>query len=312
LTARSDLVVDVLEAATRHGMFALRQPYVSPEVAGRCFREAGRFFARSLNEKKRLVGSSLTSIGFSTREEGSYRSGNARGGYLNEMIDVGPPAKEPPYFDAGAFPADMSEFVAAARRYYLAANKLERIVATLFSLALERLTGRALGSDYLTNMIAPHRALLRKNHYPAVASRAVADPAGAANERNGAHVDWTPFTLLMPDGPGLASFCADRWTYVPFGPFLMLVLVGEQLARLSNGAFRGALHRVPAANGQLAERISLAYFVSEHVVPGEEMLWVPLAGPGQAAQFEPMTVREFLVGKFGALKSTESSAETES
>ncbi|GAB4832066.1 hypothetical protein Ancab_006086 [Ancistrocladus abbreviatus] len=75
-----------------------------------------------------------------------------------------------------------------------------------------------------------------------------------------AHSDASSLTILLQDEQvqGLQVLKDDQWFRVPIIPDALFVNVGDQMEILSNGIFKGAVHRV-AANSE-KERISLAMF----------------------------------------------------
>ncbi|KNA13524.1 hypothetical protein SOVF_116150 [Spinacia oleracea] len=77
-----------------------------------------------------------------------------------------------------------------------------------------------------------------------------------------AHSDASAITILLQDKQveGLQILKDDKWFKVPILPSALFVNVGDQIEIMSNGIFKGAVHRV-VANSQ-RERLSIAMFCS--------------------------------------------------
>jgi isopenicillin N synthase-like dioxygenase len=76
----------------------------------------------------------------------------------------------------------------------------------------------------------------------------------------GAHTDYECFTLLHQRAEGLQVHHPELgWFTMPVIEGTLVLLVGDMLEALSNGAFKSPLHRVINSN---RERYSLPYFVA--------------------------------------------------
>lgn len=82
--------------------------------------------------------------------------------------------------------------------------------------------------------------------------------------RAGAHTDYGSMTILVTDAvPGLEVHRDGGWEPVEPVPGLLVVNVGDLLARWTNDRWRSTLHRVvpvEGADGDLRGRQSIAYF----------------------------------------------------
>jgi len=102
--------------------------------------------------------------------------------------------------------------------------------------------------------------VMRAIHYPPTTS-----PGGPGQMRAGAHTDYGTMTVLQTDDvPGLEVHRDGRWEPVEPIPDLLVVNVGDLLARWTNDRWRSTLHRVvpvPDADGPgLLGRQSIAWF----------------------------------------------------
>jgi isopenicillin N synthase-like dioxygenase len=263
-----------------------------------CFGEARNFFQQPLVKKQLFSCAAPTSIGYSLRQRGAYRNTGTDGQYTNEMLDVPPPIKQSPHFGVDFFPIKQRVFAETCAKCHREHRRVEVQLLKLYSIALERVSGKPLGSSYLRRMQARHRGLLRLNYYP--------DNAGKSNHDdliNGEHTDWSSLTILSPSGAGLESSVGGQWIPVPFVEGLSYVLVGEQLHRWSNGIFKPAVHRVTVSGAKGRTRQSLAYFATEHVDMNDSSTISPVCAMGAGAKFSPLSIRDFLTSRFSELKA---------
>jgi isopenicillin N synthase-like dioxygenase len=132
--------------------------------------------------------------------------------------------------------------------------------------ALDLLTARMvpglsllLGAD-LAAVYGTPRAVCRVNDYPPV----TVEPL-TGQMRAGAHRDYGPLTLVIPDGPGLQLWHRGAWLDVPYDPDEVVVNVGDELRSLAalagrDGTVAPALHRVTAPPAGAGRRSSLVCF----------------------------------------------------
>ncbi len=142
----------------------------------------------------------------------------------------------------------MAAPAAVTRAYTAACAALNaRLNALLFdALQLDAAARAALGA-------APF-LVLKQMRYAGEPSDPAAGKLGA-----GAHADWGAFTILATDGtPGLQLQMGDRWLPVPPRPGCFIINSGDQVAQLTNGAYRSAVHRVVTVSA--TPRFSTALF----------------------------------------------------
>ena len=124
---------------------------------------------------------------------------------------------------------------------------------------LMRLMALALGLDerWFDDKIRDHITNLTVNHYPALDR-----PARPGQFRRGAHSDWGSLTILYHDGePGLQIMSPDgEWEDVPVVADSFVVNLGDLMAAWTNDRWVSTLHRVVAPEGDMGDRISIAFF----------------------------------------------------
>ncbi len=124
---------------------------------------------------------------------------------------------------------------------------------------LMRLMALALGLDefWFDDKIRDHITNLTVNHYPALD-----EPAQSGQFRRGAHSDWGSLTILYHDGePGLQIMSPDgEWEDVPTVADSFVVNLGDLMAAWTNDRWVSTLHRVLAPEGDMGDRISIAFF----------------------------------------------------
>ena len=124
---------------------------------------------------------------------------------------------------------------------------------------LMRLMALALGLDerWFDDKIADHITNLTVNHYPALDR-----PALPGQFRRGAHSDWGSLTVLYHDGePGLQIMSPEGdWEEVQVVPDSFVVNLGDLMAAWTNDRWVSTLHRVVVPEGDLGDRISIAFF----------------------------------------------------
>lgn len=113
------------------------------------------------------------------------------------------------------------------------------------------------------------------------------------------HADGGAFTLLFTDGsPGL-HICPDKrrgasaeWVPVPARADALVVNLGTELERLSNGRFKATLHCVVNESGR--ERLSLPFFYETNIDAKIAPVPATLAS-GEPPRFAPATPEERLL-----------------
>ena len=120
-------------------------------------------------------------------------------------------------------------------RFYLAARLLGDALFEVFAEVL------GMPTDYFATR-ATRRApsTMRLLHYPGTERPSMKSNVGIA-----AHTDFECFTLILQTAPGLELTDAHgHWREAPSTPGQFIVILGDMMERLSNGAFKATGHRV--------------------------------------------------------------------
>ncbi|XP_049412226.1 protein SRG1-like isoform X2 [Solanum stenotomum] len=72
------------------------------------------------------------------------------------------------------------------------------------------------------------------------------------------HADGTGYSIILQDEVGLQVLKDGKWYTVPKDPTALFVLMGDQMEVMSNGIFKGLVHRVVSNSER--DRISVAMF----------------------------------------------------
>ena len=142
-------------------------------------------------------------------------------------------------------------FREAFETYYAVMEDLATALMRLMALALD------LEEHWFDDKIADHITNLTVNHYPALD-----EPALPGQFRRGAHSDWGSLTILYHDGePGLQIMSpGGEWEDVPVVDGSFVVNLGDLMAAWTNDRWVSTLHRVIVPEGDLGDRISIAFF----------------------------------------------------
>jgi isopenicillin N synthase-like dioxygenase len=115
------------------------------------------------------------------------------------------------------------------------------------------------------------------------------DDAAPAQQRMGAHSDYTSYTVLCAERvQGLEILLDDTWEPVQPDPGALLLNVGDLLAIWSNDRWLSTIHRVPLLVENSPLRRSMAYF---HY-PNLDVAVAPL--DGDESTYSPVVVAEHL------------------
>ncbi|XP_010547691.1 PREDICTED: flavonol synthase/flavanone 3-hydroxylase [Tarenaya hassleriana] len=114
-----------------------------------------------------------------------------------------------------------------------------------------------------------------------------------------AHTDLSALTLLVPNEvPGLQVFKDDHWFDAEYIPSAVIVHIGDQILRLSNGAYKNVLHRTTVDKEKT--RMSWPVFVE----PKADMVVGPLpelTGGDNPPKFKPFAFMDYSYRKLNKL-----------
>ncbi|XP_019087014.1 PREDICTED: uncharacterized protein LOC109127155 [Camelina sativa] len=131
-----------------------------------------------------------------------------------------------------------------------------------------------------------------RHHRDKVSPRSYSVKFLASIGGSAAHTDLGAITLLIPNEvPGLQVFKNEQWFDVEYINSAMVVFIGDQLMRMTNGRFKNVLHRAKSDKERL--RISWPVFVS----PKHDLLVGPLpelTGDESPPKFETLVYQDYL------------------
>ncbi|CAH8270527.1 unnamed protein product [Arabidopsis lyrata] len=114
-----------------------------------------------------------------------------------------------------------------------------------------------------------------------------------------AHTDLSGITLLVPNEvPGLQVFKDDHWFDAEYIPSAVIVHIGDQILRLSNGRYKNVLHRTTVDKEKT--RMSWPVFLE----PPREKIVGPLpelTGDDNPPKFKPFTFKDYSYRKLNKL-----------
>ena len=228
---------------------------------------------------------------------------------LKELYTIGPfDTPQTPYFTGPAaypsfapnlWPARPLGLRPALQAYWHQLDRVARMLCRILAEALD------LAPEFFDDKIDKHISQLRIMHYP---PPQVAPLPGQL--RAGAHSDLGMMTLLYSDNDigGLEVMDrAGRWVPVPVIDGAFTVNLGDLMMRWTNDRWRSTLHRVvnpPAATNDRSRRLSIGMFF----IPNYDAVVAPIARPGEASRYLPITVADYRTSRFASTAS-EAAAE---
>ena len=283
-------VAAAIDAACREtGFFVLAGHGLERQVSDTAFAAAKQFFDRPTAEKQAI------SIDRSACHRGWYGEGGEvldaaaqPDGDRKEGLKIGRdlPLEHPrvqaglPLHGPNQWP-DQDGFEPAMRACYAACETLSRALMQAFALSL------GLDEDHFEAWLTLPMATLSPLRYP--------PQTEAAKLGAGAHTDFGCLTLLLQhDVGGLQVETQAGWVDVPCDPALIVVNIGDMMARWTNDRYASTRHRVVNRSGTV--RHSMAYFFD----PDPDADLSPLPGclaEGEARHYADATALQHLLTK---------------
>ena len=296
--AQRQAIGAAIGAACRdYGFFLLANHGLDSRLSDAAFAAAKDFFDAPMAHKQSIA------IENSPCHRGWYGEGgeilNASSqpqGDVKEGIKIGRdlPADHPRVRDGLAlhgpnqWPQDgpqAATFKTAMQDCYAACEHLSRQLMQAFALSL------GLADDYFDRWLSLPMATLSPLRYPALGQTQADDALSAA-----AHTDFGCLTLLLQDdAPGLEITLPNGdWLAVPAARDLIVVNIGDMMARWTNDMYRSTRHRVANRSGRT--RHSMAFFFD----PDPQADLSPLPGcvaEGDTAHHETTCALDHLLAK---------------
>ncbi|KAL6565921.1 hypothetical protein OROHE_004976 [Orobanche hederae] len=252
------------QACREHGFFLVINHGIDAKLIEEAHKVLDLFFGLPLNEKERAsrkpgehcgYASSFTSR-FSSKlpwkETLSFRysadrqcSNIVRNYFLDVMGD------------------DYAELGRVCQEYCKAMNNLSLNVMEILGTSL------GVGPSYFRDFFEGNESIMRLNYYPPCQKPDLALGTGP-------HCDPTSLTILHQDDVGgLEVYVDEKWHSITPNPQAFVVNIGDTFMALSNGIYKGCLHR--AVVNRTTPRKSLAFFLcpkmDKIVTPPKELIF---------------------------------------
>jgi isopenicillin N synthase-like dioxygenase len=299
---RAAIARAVDRAATRVGFMQITGHGIPADVLDGLTGAMDAFFALPLEEKTATrPASKAVNRGYTApkTERLSHSLGVYSADDLFEAFNIGSQAADFPglglpeeHYPANLWPSLTTGFRDRVTGWFEHAEGVSRTMTDIFALALDLPDG--FFHRYQDHSID----VLRMNNYQLPLEDAVLEPGQLGM---GAHTDYGIVTVLWADPVrGLQILDTDGdWHDVVPAPGVLLINLGDLLARWTNDRWISTMHRVLApidADGRLYRRRSAAYFHDGNhdaviaTLPG-------CASAGRPSPYEPVTVADHLVQK---------------
>ncbi|KAI9086842.1 hypothetical protein K1719_031165 [Acacia pycnantha] len=278
------LVKQIAEAASEWGIMLITDHGISSTLISRLQEVGQQFFALPQKEKEAYANDPSTGHfeGYGTR---MTKNDEHKVEWIDYFFHLMSPSSKINY---DMWPKNPPSYREVTEEYNKELLRLTYKVLGLMSegLGLERKAlERSLGGQML-------ELEMKINMYPPCPQPELALGVEA-------HTDMSALTLLVPnDVPGLQFWRHDHWVAVDYLKNAILVHVGDQLEVLSNGKYKGILHR--SLVNKERTRMSWAVFVA----PPHEAVIGPLpalVNQENPPKFSTKTFAEFRHRKFNKL-----------
>jgi isopenicillin N synthase-like dioxygenase len=273
------------QACEYPGFFYVKDHGIPEPVLEGVFAVSRRFFRRPA-EAKAAVAISPDHRGWLKPGEATMR-GNRRPDLKESFVwgrEVAPGETLGPGAMAGPnrWPADMPELKPALMAWFDAGHAVAWRLLAAFATALD------VSPDYFRKRIGKPISRASIVYYPP-------QPAELGDEQFGVgpHTDYGVLTLVYQDQTGGLEVKGrdGQWLTAHPIPGTLVVNVGDLLGRWTNDRFVSTPHRVVNRSGR--ERFSTAIFVD----PDADTEIVPVARPGEAAKYAPVTCGAYIRGR---------------
>ena len=306
-SARAEIAGQLRRACEEIGFFAVTGHGVPGAVIGELIAQSYAFFDLPAAEKlavRRPRPEQNRGYIAPGEERLARLRGEATPPDLKELYTIGPfDTPDTPYFTGPAaypsfapnlWPARPVGLRSALQAYWHGLERVARTLCRIFAEALD------LPAEFFDDKIDKHISQLRIMHYPPPQTAPL-----PGQLRAGAHSDLGMMTLIYTDNDigGLELMDrAERWVSVPVIDGALTVNLGDLMMRWTNDRWRSTLHRVvnPAdAAKDHSRRLSIGMFF----IPNYDAVVAPVAEPGQASKYPPITVADYRTSRFASTAS---------
>ncbi|KAK6142868.1 hypothetical protein DH2020_023216 [Rehmannia glutinosa] len=251
------------QACRKHGFFLVVNHGIDMKLIEEAHRGTNYFFGMPLEEKERALRKPGDHCGYASsftnrfssklpwKETLSFRySAESR---FSDIVGK--------YF-LDVMGEDYAAFGRVCQEYCEAMNSLSLNVMEILGISL------GVGPSYFREFFQGNDSIMRLNYYPPCQKPDLALGTGP-------HCDPTSLTILHQDHVGgLQVFVDDKWHSITPNPQAFVVNIGDTFMALSNGIYKGCLHR--AVVNSTTPRKSLAFFLCPRmdkiVTPPKELV----------------------------------------
>jgi len=306
--ARRALVAQVRDACIRVGFFYVSHHGIPEAAIQRVLAAAERYFTlpeatkmeRANTLQANFMGYSPLLSGRNNPDGGKDLQEGFEFGFEPRAAGTGARAveeeKKGSMAGANVWPAeeDAPGFRDAALEYYHAATGLGHHLFPLFAEALD------LPSTFFADKTRNSAALMKLLHYPPQPGRETLAHDEIRSLGIGAHTDWECFTMLwqQPGNQALQVLNSSKqWIDAPPIPGTLVINLGDEFTRMTNGIFKSTVHR--AVNRSGAERYSIPLFFGIDY----DVLLEPIPGcvsPDRPMKYEVITAGDYIKARLHA------------
>lgn len=294
--AREQAAADLRHIQENLGYYYIINHGVSAELIERAFATVVEFFARPLDEKRKImvnrhqlgyVPARASIMKTELTDENTVADLNEGLSLMRERSPDDPKVVAGVRFSGlNQWPEGVPGLRETFLEYHVEMDALGKRLLPLYALALEK------PADYFDPFFEDAHYYNRNSHYPA--AEGIEGQQGV-----GAHTDHNFMALLpMSAEPGLMfTTPSGSWFEAPLVPGAIVVNTGEFLKRWTNGRFLPTPHRVVVPE---YDRYSLTF----HYSPSDETVADPLdtcVGPDNPPQFEPKTFIQHMTDYIDAI-----------
>ncbi|GER26407.1 gibberellin 20 oxidase 2 [Striga asiatica] len=247
-------------ACRKHGFFLVVNHGIDKGLLERAHRGTDSFFTKPLKEKERALRRPGDHCGYASSFTNRFSSNLPWKETLSFGYTAGQATVERYFSDTMG--GDYAEFGRVCQEYCEAMSKLSLSVMELLGISL------GVGPAYFREFFQGNESIMRLNYYPPCRKPELALGTGP-------HCDPTSLTILHQDQVGgLEVYVDEKWHSITPNPQAFVVNIGDTFMALSNGIYKGCLHR--AVVNSTTPRKSLAFFLcpktDKIVTPPKELV----------------------------------------
>ncbi|XP_042055440.1 gibberellin 20 oxidase 1-B-like [Salvia splendens] len=248
------------QACRRHGFFQLVNHGIDADLIDRVHAATDMFFSMPAAEKEKAMRKPGDHRGYASSFTGRFSSKLPWKETLSFRYSADPDLVES-YFSQ-TLGEDYAAFGRVLQEYCEAMSGVCLKVMEVLGVSL------GVGADCFRDFFIGNESIMRLNYYPPCQQAEAALGTGP-------HCDPTSLTILHQDQVGgLEVYVDQKWHSIAPNPHAFVVNIGDTFMALSNGIYKGCLHR--AVVNSAAPRRSIAFFLCPQkdrvVSPPQELL----------------------------------------